>query len=296
MEEVLKFENVTKKYGKVLALNNLSLSIPKGSIYGILGPNGSGKTTALGIALGVIRQNEGGYSWFGQPSSDKARKQIGALLETPNFYPYLSAEQNLKVAAAIKEVDDNDIDRVLDIVNLSSRKKSKFSGFSLGMKQRLAIASVLLGDPQVIVLDEPANGLDPQGIAEVRELIIKLGSKGHTIIVASHIIEEVEKVCTHVVVIKQGNKLAEGEIGEVLREEDFMVLDATDQDKLLSFLESNKQTRNIIKERGKLKVSFSNEISAGEINRLLFQQGIVLTHLEMKKKNLETRFFELTGK
>jgi len=294
LSEILSFNNISKKYGSLKALDNLSLSVEKGSIYGILGPNGSGKTTALGIALGVIIQDGGNYLWFGNNSGDHHRKKIGALLETPNFYPYLSAQQNLKITARVKGVEEADVERVLEVVKLSERKKSKFSTFSLGMKQRLAMASALLGDPEVLVLDEPTNGLDPQGIAEVRELIISLGEKGKTILLASHIIEEVEKVCTHVVVIKKGQKLAEGEIGEVLQEEEFFVINSDDPEHLYNFLKNFNNTHKIVREKDKFKISFRESLTASGLNKMLLENGIFLSHLETRKKSLETKFLELT--
>ena len=201
---VLQIDNISKSYGVVRALNNVSFSVPKGTVFGILGPNGSGKTTLLGIVMDVLKASGGSYSWDGKPSTEEIRKQLGTLLETPNFYHYMSAEDNLKIAARIKGRGEDDIEKVLHLVNLYQRKSSKFSTYSLGMKQRLAIASTLLGDPDILVFDEPTNGLDPAGIAEIRELIKDLNRKGKTIIMASHILDEVEKVCTHVAIIQKG--------------------------------------------------------------------------------------------
>ena len=217
MSQVLEIKNVSKKYGNIRALDGVSLNVERGNVYGILGPNGSGKTTLLGIILNIINANQGTYSWFGKPPSKHSRKKIGALLETANFYPYLSAYQNLKVTATIKGVPYSDIDRVLQIVGLADRKNSKFKGFSFGMQQRLAMASVLLGNPEVLVLDEPTNGLDPQGIAEVRNLIIKVAGEGKTIIIASHILDEIEKVCTHVGILKTGRLMVSGAMGEIVK-------------------------------------------------------------------------------
>ena len=213
---VLEINNITKHYKTVTALNNVSFSVPEGSIYGILGPNGSGKTTLLGIILNILKPSSGNFLLMGKPADAEIRKQVGTLLETPNFYHYLSGEKNLQIAAHIKGKGFNEIDNVLQKVNLYQRKQSKFSTYSLGMKQRLAIASCLLGDPQVLIFDEPTNGLDPNGIAEIRELIIKLAAEGKTIIMASHLLDEVEKVCTHVAIIKNGNLLTAGSVDEVL--------------------------------------------------------------------------------
>ncbi len=213
---VLEINNITKHYKTVTALNNVSFSVPEGSVYGILGPNGSGKTTLLGIILDILKPSSGSFTLLGKPADAEVRKQVGTLLETPNFYHYLSGERNLRVAAHIKGKGFNEIDNVLQKVNLYQRKLSKFNTYSLGMKQRLAIASCLLGDPQVLIFDEPTNGLDPNGIAEIRELIQRLAQEGKTIIMASHLLDEVEKVCTHVAIIKNGNLLTAGSVDEVL--------------------------------------------------------------------------------
>ena len=194
MNNILTLSNITKFYGRIRALNSVSFQVPAGSVYGLLGPNGSGKTTLLGIVMNVLQASEGTYSWFGENPSEKHRQQIGTLLETPNFYHYLSGERNLQIAAAIKNRDAGDIPRVLEIVKLTERRHSKFNTYSLGMKQRLAIASCLLGDPQVLVFDEPTNGLDPAGIAETRTLIRNLSREGKTIILASHLLDEVENM------------------------------------------------------------------------------------------------------
>ena len=174
---VLQIDHLSKNYGAIKALNNVSFAVPKGTVFGILGPNGSGKTTLLGIVMDILKATEGTFSWDGQTASNEVRKKIGTLLETPNFYHYMSAEDNLKIAASIKGRGMEDIDHVLRLVNLDQRKNSKFSTFSVGMKQRLAIASTLVGDPDVLVFDEPTNGLDPAGIAAIRELIKELNKK-----------------------------------------------------------------------------------------------------------------------
>ena len=203
--DVLKLSGIEKSYGRVKALKGVSFDVPQGSVFGILGPNGSGKTTLLSIILDVLSADKGNYAWFGKPGTPEMRKQIGSLLETPNFYHYLSAVNNLKVTQSISERGNRqDIDDVLRKVNLYERRNSRFSTYSLGMKQRLAIAAALLGAPKVMVLDEPTNGLDPVGIAEIRELILQLQKEGFTIIIASHLLDEVEKVCTHAPIALMG--------------------------------------------------------------------------------------------
>ena len=223
MSIVLSIDNIAKSYGLVKALKGVSFDVPEGSVFGILGPNGSGKTTLLGIVMDVLKSNSGDFRWFGQPGSPEQRRKIGSLLETPNFYTYLSAVDNLKITQAISgRGSEAEINEVLKKVNLFERRRYKFSSYSLGMKQRLAIAASLLGDPKVLVLDEPTNGLDPVGIAEIRELILELRDKGHTIIMASHLLDEVEKVCSHVAILKTGTLITTGPVEEVLMDEDIV--------------------------------------------------------------------------
>lgn len=297
---VLSVQQISKSYGAVRALDNVSFEVPRGSVYGILGPNGSGKTTLLGIIMDVLKASGGSFLWNSQPGDADQRKKIGTLLETPNFYSYLSAERNLEIAARIKEHGLEDIDRVLQMVNLYQRKSSKFNTYSLGMKQRLAIASALLGDPDILVFDEPTNGLDPAGIAEIRELIIELNRQGKTIIMASHILDEVERVCTHVTIIQKGVLKTSGSVQEVLSTSaDTDVLIEIAADDLVQLTEIVKQIPGVkdVRQLGQsLSIVCSDNITAGQINRYSFEKGIVLTQLNMKKKNLETRFLEITGK
>ena len=295
MTKILTTHDLSKRYGALQVLKEVSFEVEQGSVFGILGPNGSGKTTTLGILLDVIPQNSGTYKWFGQEPSYKLRKRIGAILETPNFYGYLSAERNLKISADIKGVPYSDIDRVLKIVNLLDRKKDRFKTFSLGMKQRLSIGAALLGKPEVLVLDEPTNGLDPQGIAEIRELILMVANQGVTIILASHMLDEVEKVCSHVAIIKKGTLLIQGKVDEILDDENLLELKADNMDELYSALKAYPMIVDVKKELDKYVVKLSHKISNGEINQYFFSKGIVLTHLVSKKKNLEVQFLEITN-
>lgn len=294
---ILSIQNLVKNYGNIKALNGISYDIPKGCVYGILGPNGSGKTTTLGIVLNVLNQTNGNFLWFGKPSNADTRKRIGSLLETPNFYHYLSAVENLKITQAIsRRGNKEDIDKVLEIVNLSQRKHSKFSTYSLGMKQRLAIAAALLGNPEVLVFDEPTNGLDPVGIAEIRELIKKLANEGKTIIMASHLLDEVEKVCTHVAIMKKGKLLASGSVNEVLVNEDIVEVASEDNLQLVKIFEHYSGIQQIKQEENKLHLHFKVGTSnLKDINNYCFSNGIVLSLLTIKKKSLEAKFFELTN-
>lgn len=296
MNTVLSLNGISKKYGRIQALNNVSFEVPAGCVFGILGPNGSGKTTLLGIILDILRPTTGSFKLLGQAPSAEVRKGIGTLLETPNFFHYLSGERNLRINAAIKGKGYDDIDSVLEKVNLHQRKKSKFSSYSLGMKQRLAIAAALLGNPDVLIFDEPTNGLDPVGIAEIRELIQRLAKEGKTIIMASHLLDEVEKVCTHVAILKKGELLTSGDVNEVLVNEDVVELSANNLSQLEQVLQSLNGYKNIKHAGNFLQMLYPlGSAKLDTINQHCFTNGVVLTHLQLKRKSLETKFFELTG-
>ena len=296
METILKLNNLTKHFGPVKAVNDLSFTIEKGNVYGILGPNGSGKSTTLGIVLNVVNKTSGEFQWFdGNMTTHNALKKVGAIIERPNFYPYMTAKQNLELVCKIKNVEHANIDEKLEIVGLLDRKNSKFSTFSLGMKQRLAIASALLNKPEILILDEPTNGLDPQGIHQIREIIRKIASMGTTILLASHLLDEVEKVCSHVVIIRKGVKLYSGRVDEMNASHGFFELKAEDTTKLETFLKTNTAFGSIKKEEG-LLIAFLNEpMESFEFNKLCFENGIVLSHLNKRKESLEEQFLQLTN-
>lgn len=294
---VVEINNISKLYGNIQALNNVSFGVPAGTTYGILGPNGSGKTTLLGILMDVLRPSGGSVQIFGHTPTAADRQRIGTLLETPNFYHYMSGAENLAISARIKRVENPDIDGVLKKVNLYQRRDSKFQTYSLGMKQRLAIAACLLGDPQVMVFDEPTNGLDPVGIAEIRDLIKRLASEGKTIVMASHLLDEVEKVCSHVAILKKGKLIAEGHVDEILLNDDLVEIGA---DNLASLRQSLQSFNGAIKidETGndRLLLHFAaGTANPAAINQFCFQQGIALNHIQIKKKSLESKFIELTN-
>lgn len=297
MAYVLEIDGLVKHYGRIQALKGVSLKIPVGTVYGILGPNGSGKTTMLGLVMNILKPTSGFIRMFGETPTADQRKKIGTLLETPNFYHYLSAVQNLRIAAAIKGVDNPDIEGVLEKVNLLQRKDSAFQTFSLGMKQRLAIASCLLGDPEVMVFDEPTNGLDPVGIAEIRDLIKKLAHEGKTIIMASHMLDEVEKVCTHVAILKKGELIASGHVDEILAHDDVVQVGAKDTAMLLSVLQRMpNNTGTFADEKNMCTIHFApGTADLAQLNQFCFDNGVLLNHLQMKKKSLESKFIELTG-
>ncbi len=294
---ILQINNIHKSYGPIRALHDVSLSIPSGSVYGILGPNGSGKTTLLGILMSVLRPQLGTFAWFDEKDGDQYRKRIGCLLETPNFYQYLSGEENLRITVSISgRGNEAGIAEALKMVGLYERRMHRFATYSLGMKQRLAIAAALLGDPEVLVLDEPTNGLDPVGIAEIRELIHTLQQSGHTILLASHLLDEVEKVCTHVAILKKGVVLADGRVGDVLMDEDIVEMSASDLEQLKSFLTAQNIELSTDAKAGLVMGRFpKGTAQLDELNRACMNQGITLTHLVLRRKRLETRFFELTS-
>lgn len=297
MAHVLEVNNLVKHYGRIQALKGVSLTIPKGTVYGILGPNGSGKTTMLGLIMNILQPTSGSIQLFGETPTADHRKKIGTLLETPNFYHYLSAVQNLRIAAAIKGVSNPDIEGVLERVNLLQRKDSAFQTYSLGMKQRLAIASCLIGNPEVMVFDEPTNGLDPVGIAEIRDLIKRLAQEGKTIIMASHLLDEVEKVCTHVAILKRGELIASGHVDEILAHDDVVEVGAANAAALMQVLRSMPLNTGVHEaEAGKCSIHFApGTADLAAVNQYCFEQGVVLNHLQQKKKSLESKFIELTG-
>ena len=297
METILTVNHLSKNYGRVQAVKDLSFTIEKGNVYGILGPNGSGKSTTLGIILNVVNRSAGDFSWFdGSVSTHEALKKVGAIIERPNFYPYMTAVQNLSLVCKIKDVPADKILEKLEIVGLLDRKDSKFKTYSLGMKQRLAIASALLNDPEILILDEPTNGLDPQGIHQIREIIKKIAQQGTTILLASHLLDEVEKVCSHVVILQKGEKLYSGPVDEMLASHGFFELRCADMEKLKNLLEEDKRFGKILLETETMTAYLEEEMSAVDLNQWAFNQGLVLSHLVKRKESLEEQFLTLTKK
>ena len=297
METILSLKNLDKKFGRVHAVNNLSFDIQKGNVYGILGPNGSGKSTTLGIILNVVNKTSGEFSWFdGNLSTHQALKKVGAIIERPNFYPYMTAIQNLSLICKIKDISTEKIEEKLKIVNLFERRNSKFKTYSLGMKQRLAIASALLNNPEILILDEPTNGLDPQGIHEIREIIQKIAKNGTTILLASHLLDEVEKVCSHVVVIRDGVKLYSGRVDKMSASHGLFELNTNDpKNKLISILNNNSHIGSVKEEGDYIIAYLIEEMEASEINNYLFKNGITVSHLVKRKPSLEEQFLDLTN-
>ncbi len=295
VSHILTLSNLTKKFGPLTAVDNLSFTIEKGNIYGILGPNGSGKSTTLGIVLNVVNKTAGNFFWFdGNISTHNALKKVGAIIERPNFYPYMTAKQNLQLVCRIKEVSQERISEKLQLVGLLDRKNSKFSSFSLGMKQRLAIASALLNNPEILILDEPTNGLDPQGIHQIREIIKTIATRGTTILLASHLLDEVEKVCTHVVVLRKGVSLYSGKVDAMIASHGFLTLRSSNMEALEIALKGNPAFGKIKRDGDSIIVHLNQPMDASEVNRLMFEKGITLSHLVKRKESLEEQFLELT--
>lgn len=295
MKTILTLQNLSKNFGLIKAVQDLSFTIEKGNVYGILGPNGSGKSTTLGMVLNVVNKTSGNFHWFdGNVQVHDALKKVGAIIERPNFYPYMSASDNLKLVCKIKNVSTDKIDKKLELVGLLERKNSSFKTFSLGMKQRLAIASALLNDPEILILDEPTNGLDPQGIHQIREIIKRIASQGTTILLASHLLDEVEKVCSHVVILRKGKKIYSGRVDEMVASQGFFELKTDQEDQLLTYLQNNSSFGKIKREDGLITAFLTAQMSAADFNSKMFQEGIVLSHLVQRKESLEEQFLILT--
>ena len=297
METILSLNNLSKKFGQIQAVKNLSFNIKKGNVYGILGPNGSGKSTTLGIILNVVNKTSGEFTWFnGKRTTHEALKKVGAIIERPNFYPYMTASQNLRLICKIKEVSTDKINEKLTTVNLFERRNSKFSTFSLGMKQRLAIASALLNDPEILILDEPTNGLDPQGIHEIREIIKSIAAKGTTILLASHLLDEVEKVCSHVIIIRKGEKLYSGSVDEMSTSKGLFELSSETQNSKLQALLEEHESIGSVKVQGEVFIAYlTAEMKASEMSAYLLDNGVSISHLVKRKPSLEQQFLDLTN-
>ncbi|MGC1516107.1 MAG: ABC transporter ATP-binding protein [Maribacter sp.] len=295
MSTILTVTDLTKKFGYLTAVKKLTFTIEKGNVYGILGPNGSGKSTTLGIVLNVVNKTSGAFSWFdGAGTTHDALKKVGAIIERPNFYPYMTALQNLRLVCKIKGVGPEKIEEKLELVGLLDRKNSKFSTFSLGMKQRLAIASALLNDPEILILDEPTNGLDPQGIHQIRQIIKTVAAQGTTILLASHLLDEVEKVCSHVVILRKGEKLYSGRVDSLQTSYGFFELKTDDLEALSAYLKTNTHFGEIKVENDVLTAFLTAELDAKTLNKTLFENGIIVSHLVKRKESLEEQFLALT--
>jgi ABC-type multidrug transport system ATPase subunit len=292
LKPAVSTHQLTKHYGRIKAVENLTLEIPEGSVFGILGPNGSGKTTTLGMLLDVLNPTRGSFSWFGSVSNTENRRKIGSLLETPCFYPYLSAVVNLKIVAEIKKAGFDRIDEVLKIVGLYERRNSSYQTFSLGMKQRLALAAALLSDPPLLILDEPTNGLDPIGIAEIRDIIISISRQGKTVILASHLLDEVQKVCSHFCILDKGKLAYAGLVSDVSQTEQRVELEATDME-LLKKTVANYPSLIKYEEENEKIIAVIPVDKLIDISQFLSKKGIIITHFMTLRKSLEKQFLDI---
>ncbi|MCS6989343.1 MAG: ABC transporter ATP-binding protein [Chloroherpetonaceae bacterium] len=290
---VIEVLELSKHYGAKKAVDDISFAVEQGQVFGFLGPNGSGKTTTIGLLLGVINKTKGVIKLFESDDLDSARLRIGATLETPNFYPYLSGFENLKIVAKIKGASEKQIHNALELVGLSARAKSPFRTYSLGMKQRLALAAATLSNPDLVILDEPTNGLDPDGIRDVRQIIKRLADEGKTIFLSSHLLSEVEQVCTHVAVIKNGKLLKSGRVKDLVSRNPFALVRAEDNEKLRATLETYPETLSVSSEGDCVLAELKSE-NLSALNQFLAERGVFVSHLALRKKSLEEAFVEIT--
>lgn len=292
-ELVLETIGLHKEYGSITAVHELDLQLKRGSVFGLLGPNGSGKTTTLGMVLDIIKASKGYFKWFGEEPDHHHRKRIGAILEKPNFYPKLSAIKNLELVCKIKGTPTSRISEVLEQVGLSERSSDAFRTYSLGMKQRLAIGSALLAEPEVLILDEPTNGLDPEGIAEIRHLILEIAKSGKTIILASHLLDEVQKVCSEFGILRKGHLIHQGSVESGFGDEVIIELASADLKALLNSVASFPGFKDSRDQSTKLEVKFEKDVSPQDVSKFLAEKSIYLTHMTVVTKDLEQQFMEI---
>lgn len=288
-----------KQFGSVVAVRDLTLRIPRGGVFGLLGPNGSGKTTTIGLILGLIKPTAGSIRLFGEDVRTThltALRRIGAMVESPAFYPDLSGRANLRFFQGIgnRSHDGGEVDRLLQLVGLADRAESRFRTYSLGMKQRLGIAYALLGNPELVFLDEPTNGLDPAGMAEVRDLIGQLGKAGHTVVLSSHLLNEVEQLCDHVAILSRGALLAQGSMRDLLNTQGSVSVRTTDDARAEEILAALDWIGSLRSEQGYLVLDCAAERS-GEITRALSRQEVFVTEMLPRRQSLERYFLEVTG-
>lgn len=303
---VIETTDLSKRYRRIavkggvvdtIAVDHVSFTVEEGQVFGFLGPNGSGKTTTIGMLVGIISPTAGSFRLFGGSTPDElhqARRRMGGTLEYPNFYPYMSGLGNLKIVANIKRKSLKDVEEVLDIVGMSKRQKGLFRTYSLGMKQRLAVAATLLGDPELVILDEPANGLDPDGMREIREIIGRLADRGTTVFLSSHLLWEVERTCSHVAIIKEGRLLQQGAVSDVTSGAPMAALKAGDMNALRQAVAAYPES-HWVKERDGYVVTELQTDDLASLNRYLVERGIYVSELKLQRRSLEDVFMELTG-
>lgn len=295
-KQAITTSGLTRRYGKITAVEGLNLSVNKGEVYGFLGPNGAGKTTTLRMLLGLVKPTSGEAEVLGAPAGAfTGLSKTGALIESPAFYPYLSGEKNLRIMAGHTHgmVPEGRIGEVLDRVGLKSRAKDKYKKYSLGMKQRLGVAAALMKDPELLILDEPTNGLDPQGMADMRELIRAVSGGDRAVLLSSHLMNEVEQVCDRVGVISKGKLVTEGTVSE-LRGEEGLVIRAEPLDKAERVARQLREVESVRAENGELKVTADPD-QGYEISQQLDSAGVKVSEMRRDRRSLEDVFLELTG-
>ena len=295
---VIRTDGLTKRYGKIVAVDGLSMEVRRGHVYGLLGPNGSGKTTTMGMLLGLVRPTSGSFNLFGSSDGHRdALHRIGSVVETPAFYPYLSGRQNLAYFQGISgRGEPSELDELLERVGLASRGGDRFQTYSLGMKQRLGLAYAMLGDPELLFLDEPTNGMDPEGMAEVRELVRGLGTGGRTVLLSSHLLHEVEQVCDSVTIISRGRLIAQGAVADLLRarRREQVRVKTTDDDRARETLSVLEWVEDVAVEAGSLLVTAPISRS-GDLTSALSGAGVSVTEMAPVQTSLEEYFLEVTG-
>lgn len=294
---VVEARGLTKRYKEVVAVDGVTFAVERGQVFGFLGPNGSGKTTTIAMLLGIARPTAGSFSIFDASTPAEllaARARTGATLETPNFYPYLSGRDNLRIIANVKKVDRTRMEECLDIVGLRARAKHRFKTYSLGMKQRLAIAATMLADPELIVLDEPANGLDPQGMRGIRHVIRAMAEQGKTIFLSSHLLWEVERTCSHVSIIRNGRIMKTGSVSDIVAGDKNVVVKANDLERLLAvMLDFPEASAARISDDAVVARLDSGDMET--LSRYLASHDVHPSHLAAESQTLEDVFMEFTG-
>ena len=295
---VIQTDELTKRYGNILAVDGLSMEVPRGRIFGLLGPNGSGKTTTMGMLLGLVRPTSGSFTLFEDSAHLRdSLERVGAIVETPSFYPYLSGRANLAYFQGITgRCDPSELDDLLDRVGLSDRADSRFRTYSLGMKQRLGLAYALLGDPELLFLDEPTNGMDPAGMAEVRDLIRDLGTGGRTVLLSSHLLHEVEQVCDSVAILSGGRLIAQGTVADLVQSggAERVSLRTTDNARALEVLSALEWVEDVTTDGNSVVVTGPSERSS-ELSAALGRAEVYVTEMVAKEQSLEQYFLEVTG-
>jgi ABC-type multidrug transport system ATPase subunit len=293
-DTIVSTDKLTKRYGDRLAADSVNLSVRAGEVYGFLGPNGAGKTTTLRMVLGLIAPTSGSVRIHGtSPGDPAALSKTGALIEGPGFYPYLSGRDNLRVMAGYRRLPDDEVDSALAAVQLTDRGGDKFRSYSLGMKQRLGVAAALLGSPPLLVLDEPTNGLDPSGMADMRKLVVSLADRGHTVLLSSHLLAEVQEICNRVGVISHGRLIAEGTVAE-LRGSTVLHVRADPVDVAVA-VAMQVIGDDAVRLEIDQTISIATDVAAApRLARALVQAGVDLRHLTTFERSLEDVFFEMT--